>query len=128
MCGNCMSTIAMDNDAFDDACFLSRKTAQNMGFQRAKPFGGWVAREGGAFPGPPAAPVPSLHRCTICQYFLPFSPIDRTSPPYYNEIKRSWGARQGLVFTHIFLNGARVRWFNVMPPFFGTPGEDSEPW
>ena len=50
----------MDNDAFDDERFLSRKVAQNMGFQRAKPFGGWVAREGGAFPGPPAVPVPSL--------------------------------------------------------------------
>ena len=27
-----------------------------MGFLRAKPLGGWVAREGGAFPGPPEAP------------------------------------------------------------------------
>ena len=84
MWGNCMSTIAMDNDAFADERFLSRKAAQNMGFQRAKPFGGWVAREGGAFPGPPEAPV-AVSRCPICQNILPFSPIDRTSPPHYND-------------------------------------------
>ena len=120
-----MSTIAMDNDAFDAERFLSRKAAQNMGFQRAKPFGGWVAREGGAFPGPLAVPVPSPPRCPICQHFLPFSPIDRTSPPYYNEIKRSWGARQGLVFTHIFLNGARVRWQDVKPPLRAARGRQS---
>ncbi len=39
-----------------------RLRPQNMGFLRAKPLSGWVAREGRAFPGPPEAPSVLPHK------------------------------------------------------------------